>query len=414
MPAPSRRRVAVVGGGIAGLACAYYLRGVADVHLFERAPRLGGHVHAARVPWAGGEVDVETGFLAFHRSRYPRLAALLDAFGVETAPSGVGLAIWDQPEGLLYRHQDWFGMFGDRLPPALRGELTSLLTLIFRHEKRPEAHPYPNVRLDAFLAGRGCDPALARHVIVPSIAALWGFQPAEIMAMSARTVLASLARFMGASHDEPFERIAPSTRGWIDRLAAGTGATIAVNARVDRVDAGRVILGGEVLAFDHVVVATHADTALALLAAPTPAQAQVLGAIPYRRTMSLLHDDVGVLPPDPAAWDDYTYVLRQEAGGEVASTTWHMGRLQGQPGNLLVTVGPPDLLHRGWLRPERVLFSASYTHPAMTPEAVEAREGLPRLNAGGPVWFCGSYFGETGSNECAIEAAWQVAEGIRG
>lgn len=415
MSSPS---IAVVGGGIAGLACAHFLRDVARVTVFEAAPRPGGHVNAVRVPWAGGEVDVETGFLAFHRSRYPTLMALFTAFGVETAPSGTGLAIWDQPGGLVYRHADWFRLFGGPLPLALRDQFTALLRLIFRHEKDPARHPYPTEAIGAWLEARGCDPALARQVVVPSIAALWGFQPAEVLAMSTATVLESLARFMGSGHGEPFERVAPSSRAWLDALAGSLRAEVALGTPATAVHPdGRVEAGGEVRAFDAVVLAVHAGQALALLAAPTPLQARLLGAIPYRRTAAIVHDDPAVLPPDPAAWDDYTYVLRPTADGEVSCTTWNMSRLQGlpgAPGPLLVTVGPPDLADRGWIDPARIRYRTTYAHPAMTPTAVAARGELPALDAEGPLRFCGSYVGATGSNECAVASALRVATGLGG
>lgn len=417
----SRPRVAIVGGGISGLACAHYLRGDFAVDLYERASRLGGHVNARTViDPAGRSVALETGFLAFHRSRYPTLSALLDHFAIPTGPSGVGLTVWDQPEGLCYRQSEWFQLFGTRLPAELRAQFSALLGLIFRHEKRPEAHPYPNVRLDAFLAERGCHPALARQVLVPSISALWGFQPTEVMAMSSATVLESLARFVGQTHDEPFERIVPSTDAWLSVLVASLDARLftdhAVSAVAPAPDGGaQLVVNGEVRRYDAVVLAVHADQALRLLESPTAAQRRVLGAIPYNRTAAIVHDDARVLPTQPGGPSEYTYTLLGDHGAETAMTTWHMGRIQGTAAEppWLVSVGPPDLAERGWIDPERVRYQVIYEHPAMVPGAIAAQDALSALNESGPMYFCGSYFGLTGSNECAVASALAVSRRLR-
>ena len=42
---PQRRRIAVVGSGVAGLTAAHVLQKEADVTLFEADDRLGGHAH---------------------------------------------------------------------------------------------------------------------------------------------------------------------------------------------------------------------------------------------------------------------------------------------------------------------------------------------------------------------------------
>ena len=46
----SRRRIAVVGSGVAGLTAAYVLQREADVTLYEAADRLGGHADTHDLP----------------------------------------------------------------------------------------------------------------------------------------------------------------------------------------------------------------------------------------------------------------------------------------------------------------------------------------------------------------------------
>ena len=67
--------IAIIGGGIAGLAAAWALMGKARLTLFEAEPRLGGH---ARTVLAGqnGDRPVDTGFIVFNHATYPHLGRL--------------------------------------------------------------------------------------------------------------------------------------------------------------------------------------------------------------------------------------------------------------------------------------------------------------------------------------------------
>ncbi len=57
--------------------------------------------------------------------------------------------------------------------------------------------------------------------------------------------------------------------------------------------------GCEPEAFDEVVLAVHSDQALALLADPSPAEHEVLGAIPYQPNEAVLHTDARAAAPPP-------------------------------------------------------------------------------------------------------------------
>jgi predicted NAD/FAD-binding protein len=404
----ARPRVAVVGGGTAGLASAYFLGPHAEVTVFESQKRTGGHVNALQVP--GHLVAVETGFLAFHRSHYPTLVALLERFAIQTAPSPTGLSIWDERAGLCFGQSQWASVFGSRLPASARAQFADLMALMFRHHRNPTASTIANVSLSEFLAARGYDDAIARYVLWPSISALWGFQPEQVMAMSAISVIESLNRFFVTAADEPFERVIPSTDAWLGALRSALTATLLTECRVTQVQASdtevQVTSTRGTEPFDAVVIATHADTALSLLAAPLPAQATTLAAFSYYQSTSIVHTDPHVLPPTGRS--DYNY--RALATSAHTLATWDMRRIQGLQSDLFVTVGPLDWDDSQLIDPSRVIARVPYSHPAGTPAAVTHRPHLAALNAEGPVYFCGSYFGATGSNECALASAAAACE----
>src|SRR5207249_2620659 len=83
---------------------------------------------------------------------------------------------------------------------------------------------------------------------------------------------------------------------------------------------------GEQERFDAVVIATHSDQALALLADPSERERELLGAIRYQDNDAVLHTDRSLLPRRRRAWASWNYHLDGE-GGTGATVTYHLNRL---------------------------------------------------------------------------------------
>jgi predicted NAD/FAD-binding protein len=154
---------------------------------------------------------------------------------------------------------------------------------------------------------------------------------------------------------------------------------------------------GDLTAFDAVVIATHADQALRLLAQPTPAERRVLGAFRYTPNPALLHTDDRLLPAR-AARASWNYQLsacpfgrRRADPGPAARTriSYHLNRLQRLTAaeDYIVTLGGEDAVD-----PARVIDRMDYSHPAYTLESLAAQRELPGLNSAVTV-FAGAYHG---------------------
>ena len=77
-------KIAIVGSGVSGLGAALALHDVADVTVFERDARLGGHANTVDVDFPGRRIAVDTGFIVFNTRNYPNLTALFGHLGVPT------------------------------------------------------------------------------------------------------------------------------------------------------------------------------------------------------------------------------------------------------------------------------------------------------------------------------------------
>jgi uncharacterized protein len=139
--------------------------------------------------------------------------------------------------------------------------------------------------------------------------------------------------------------------------------------------------------FDRAVVATHAPDALRLLAAPTPEQADVLGAFRYSRNETWLHTDTSVLPRATGARASWN--LLRVPGESRVLVSYDMTRLMRLPGpeTHIVTLNATDRVD-----PATVVARMDYEHPEYTPESVAAQHRLPGLGDD-RLAFAGAYHG---------------------
>jgi predicted NAD/FAD-binding protein len=158
-----------------------------------------------------------------------------------------------------------------------------------------------------------------------------------------------------------------------------------------------------------VVVATHADRALSLLAEPTAAERAVLGAFSYSRNTTQLHHDASVLPRNRAARASWNYLKPActTAPDAPVLVSYDMNRLQrlAEPVDHVVTLNGT-----GRVDESRVRATMDYEHPIYTRESVAAQRRLPELDDG-TVAFAGAYHG-WGFHEDGAAAGMRAAASL--
>jgi predicted NAD/FAD-binding protein len=378
------KRVAVIGGGVAGLTAAYKLRRTHDVTLFERELRLGGHAHTIEVDSLG----LDVGFMVLNDRTYPAMHALLEELGcADFGESEMSFGMQDRATGLAYALNLATGKASAGLQPIL-GEVARFL-------RRVRTRDLGDTTLGE-LAGT-CSQAVRDGYLWPMAAAIWSTPPADLAAFPARFVIDFYRHhgMLGEPDPPRWQHVRGGSRRYVARLSEGL--TRRKGARCITRDP--VTVDGE--PFDVVVVATHADEALALLADPTDAERAALGAWRYQANDAVLHSDDTVMPADRAAWASWN--VDWHADGPVA-VTYDLGRLQGHvPGAYFLTLNPRLPL-------DRVHAHLAFHHPVYSAPALAARSALAPF-PGASTYFCGSYMG-AGFHEDAIRSALAVVSAL--
>lgn len=419
-----RPRVAVIGGGISGLTAAYLLQRTHHVTLFEADRRVGGHAHTHDVPLASGDtVPVDSGFIVLNDRTYPLLRRLFDELGVRTRPTEMSMNITCSECGLSYtggRKTD--GIFSQRRR-ALDPAFWRLLLQVRSFQKKAlaflEEHPTSTTTYEEFLTEHGFDRHFVTHYALPVVSCVWSMGHNDALAYPAAYLFAFLRHhgFLTLGDSPTWHTVVGGSRSYVeavtrrlDVVRAGTRVT-AVSRKPESVEIDTTPFDGgpnEHHSFDKVVLATHADEALALLTDAGEDEQQVLGAFGYSTNMAWLHRDESALPEHRRARASWNYRLEDcDTLTDRTRVSYWMNRLQGHPTSdpLIVTLNPevgPE--------PEHVIATMTYEHPTYTAESVAAQSRLASLNSD-RLAFAGAYHG-WGFHEDGCRSGVAAAEAL--
>jgi predicted NAD/FAD-binding protein len=408
-------KIAVVGAGIAGLTCAHVLGRRHEVTLFEAEDRLGGHTNTVRVDLADETHHVDTGFIVHNDRNYPRFRRLLDELGVTTQPSDMSFSVSDG-SAFEFNGASPNGLFACR-SHLVRPEFHRMVRDLLRFNREARSLIGLNgsgPSLGAFLEAGGYSPAFVERLIVPQASAVWSADPAQMWEFPA----SFLAEFfdnhgMLGLRDRPrWHTIRGGSRTYVDALAARFEGRIRtatpIRSIARRPEAVELVPdGGEPESFDQVVLAAHSDQALALLADASPAEREVLGAIPYTPNEAVLHTDASLLPRRRRAWASWNFHLEAEPTGRT-TVTYHMNRLQSLDSReeLCVTLNRTQAVE-----PERVIATIPYAHPVFTRAGVAAQGRWSEISGRDRTHYCGAYWG-WGFHEDGVSSALRVCEAL--
>ncbi len=399
----TRLRAAVVGSGVAGLTAAYLLQRRFDVTLFEADRRLGGHAHTHDVERAaGGTVRVDTGFIVHNQRTYPQLLRLFSELDVATQESEMSMSVRCEGCGLEYAGARGLrGLFADprnlTRPRYLRmlGEVTRFHRRA-RHVLSADEGGTDQLTLGRFLTDGGHSRYFVDHFMLPLVSAVWSTGPQ----VSARQPARNLFQFfdhhgmLSVGGSPPWRTVVGGSRSYVDKVAqrlSSVRVSTPVRAVSRGIDAVEVRDDADSMhVFDRVVIATHPDTAIGILANPSLAQKEILGAFTYGRNEAWLHTDGSVLPRRPGARASWNYLKATCSGRETRPLmSYDLNRLMrlGEPMDYMVTLNGT-----GRVNESGVIARMSYEHPVFTPESVAAQRQLPEINDE-TLAFAGAYHG---------------------
>lgn len=391
-------KVAVIGGGVSGLTAAWLLRERAEVTLFEREERLGGHANTVTATIGGTPVAVDTGFIVFNRPNYPLFSGLLDELQVAARPSDMSFSVADARSGLEYNATTLNTLFAQRrnlLRPSFWGMLRDVFRF-FRAARDEAMSPDPAApSLGAWLEQRRFGRAFVEQHVLPMCAALWSTGSGGARDLPAHFVCAFFHNhaFLQATGRTPWLTVDGGSRQYVAAIAAALGGRLRRGEAAVRVrraaDGVEVVTAGGTYRCDRVILAVPSDVALRLLETPSAAEREILGAFGWQANDTVLHTDASLMPRNRRAWAAWNFHL-PDADVAAPTVTYWMNALQGLRSAEPLFV---SLNRTAEIRPERILARFDYRHPVFDRAAVAAQRRRAEISGRNRTHFAGAWWG---------------------
>ncbi|WP_375173830.1 NAD(P)/FAD-dependent oxidoreductase [Pseudooceanicola sp.] len=415
---PSRRRIAVIGGGISGLGAARMLSADSDVTLYEAAPRLGGH---ARTVLAGkrGDQPVDTGFIVFNHANYPLLTSLFNDLDVPTTKSDMSFGASVRGGRMEYGLANLRAVFA-QARNAANPRFIGMLRDVMRFNSRALATAQaPGMTIRGLLEALGTGVWFRDYYLLPLSGAIWSTPKEKILDFPAHAMMQFFDNHALLHHtgQHQWMTVQGGSVQYVDRVAAALkrdGVDIRLAAPVQGVR--RALTGPQVKAdgadwttFDEVIFATHSDDTLRLLLDPTLEECAALSAICYQPNEVVLHCDEGVMPRNRRAWASWNYREAEGRVGDSIDLTYWMNRLQPIPQDdpMFVTLNATRRID-----PTKIYDSVTLRHPVYDLAALAAQEEMRQINGQNNTWFCGAWM-KNGFHEDGLASAADVAGALR-
>lgn len=410
----TRKRIAIVGGGISGLSAAYYLSPFHDITLFEAAPRLGGH---ARTVLAGknGDQPVDTGFIVFNYATYPYLTRLFRDLDVPVIKSEMSFGASINDGELEYGLNTLTAITAQK-GNLLRPQFLKMIADIIRFGKRAEdAAKDDEKTIGELVEELGLGQWFRNNYLMPMCGAIWSTPVAEVDQFPARSLVQFFRNhaLLAGAGEHQWWTVKGGSIEYVRRLEAALvarGCHIRTKAPVEHVQRDEFGVhiqteGAELATFDELIFACHSDQTLKILGKnATKAEAAALRSIRYQPNTAVLHCDAGQMPRRKACWSSWSYRSQE---GDIGVTYW-MNKLQGIPESdpLFVTLNPSKPI------PQNAIYDeVEFQHPVFDKAALKAQQDIRQMQGQNHTWFAGAW-NRHGFHEDGIASAMRIVRAL--
>ena len=413
-------KIAVIGSGVAGLTSSYLLTSKADVTLYEKDSRLGGHAHTKILTIDGQTIPVDTGFMVYNPERYPHLIELFETLGVESFDTDMSFSVSVENE-IEYSSNIMKNPFLNRKVFSSWRNLR-LFKDIFRFnmlaKKCLNQEELKSMTLGQFLTKYRFSQDLAYWYLYPLLGAIWSCSARMVSDFPTYSTFRFLDnhRLLNVVRHPTWQTVRGGSITYVEKLRAHlveAGTTILPDTPVDSIvrtadNQVAVTARGETHYYDYAIMATHADTALGIIGDIKPEEHAALSCFEYSQNKAYLHNDTVTMPKNKAAWSGWNYSIKEgdKEKNESIMVTYNMNILQGieEKYPLFVTLNPSIPL-----KPESIYAEMDYAHPQYNLRSIEGQRRIESLQGSSRIFFAGAHLGFGFHEDGVVSAKKAVA-----
>tara|TARA_B100000963_G_scaffold256682_1_gene225183 strand:+ start:31 stop:1269 length:1239 start_codon:yes stop_codon:yes gene_type:complete len=409
-------KIAVIGSGISGLSSAYYLSKKHHVDLFEREDHFGGHSNTVDVMVEGKKTPVDVGFIVFNYQTYPNLINFFKEIDVEIEKSDMSFSVSVENTNFEYCGKGLRGIFANK-SNLFNFEFIKMFFDIIRFYKSCDkiSKLDEKITLNEFLEKNEWSKSFINYHIIPMVSAIWSMPPYAAGEMPMNFFLKFFQNhgLFKLKNRPQWYTVAQRSRAYVNKVLLKISGEYFKNYKINsikRISSGiQVYYGGnnEFFDYDKVVLATHADEALALIDNPTDHEKKVLSNFNYKNNNAILHTDESIMPKNKKTWSSWNSFVDPKNLNKSSLSYW-LNLLQNLKceKNIFLTLNPLKNIPE-----EKIFRKIKFTHPYYDQNALKNQKNLKTIQNKENLLFCGSYFGY-GFHEDGIKSSIEMLKNL--
>ena len=398
------KQLIIIGSGISGLACSYYLRKKFKIKIFEQNNYLGGHTHTHLLE--NEKIHYDSGFIVFNDKNYSNFIKLINALHVKYQKSNMSFSVTNDKINYEWAGKNLRTIFDIKNIFTIR--YFKILRDIIRFSKLCEnstlIHDYS---LKKFLYKNNFSKEFINLYLLPMCSSIWSSDLKDIKNYNTSFIL-NFFKNHGLNNiltkRPTWYTIKNGSKSYIKKIIEIVKPKIYLNEKVIKVDQKKKYIktvGNKKYNYDHLIFANHTNQIKQILDTPEKKQLKLLNTVKYQKNNITVHSDQNLMPKNYKNWSSWNYLYSNK---KLVLTYW-MNLLQklSCKKNIFVT------LNYDKIKKDKIIKKISYEHPLFTNPLLTVDKISNAAQGINNIWFSGAWLGY-GFHEDGVKSALKVRE----
>ena len=395
------KKLIIIGSGISGLSCAYFLRNKFKISIFEQNHYLGGHTHTHFLE--DEKIFFDSGFIVFNNKNYPNFINLINELKVKRQNSNMSFSVTHEKINYEWAGKNLRTIFDLKNLFTLR--YLKILKDIIRFSQICELDIQYNNKLNDFLKIKKFSKEFVDLYLLPMCSSIWSSDLKNIRNYNTKFVL-NFFKNHGLNNiltKRPiWYTIKNGSKSYIEKLIKVAKPKIYLNHQVTQIDQKKKYIktfNNKRIKYDHLILANHTNQIKKILIKPEKSQLDLLNSVKYQKNTVYIHNDKNLMPKQKKNWSSWNY---QYNDNNLVLTYW-MNLLQNLKceKNIFVT------LNFKKIDKKYIIKKIVYEHPLFTKPLHKINKLQNKAQGINNIWFAGAWLGY-GFHEDGVRSAINV------